>query len=532
MMRSIQKETFNLPLGFRKTMKSYEDHLESLLSKSPTNSCHRASAIFPIFFDAHVSMRLLFLNYWLLKRKIDHLLCRLYLRDLKGNTVFKKFFYVDDIRGYSVDLSRLIGRRYPFGGSLEIEFASPENLVFPYPAVVVHYQGAHFSTVVHSAQRTFNDDKDQKESSRPQVVESGFNIYADKDCAPFLTYINGPRPLQKKALKLAAYNLDQKVIGANFTLNCAPFQTQYISLEHWKELRGHLNGQAGCIKASLPNSSSFPRLLVGNRNRSKGSMSVTHTYYDLTQQKDKSDYWKAPNDTWHAAALMLPLKESSKYTTRVYFYPIYSPAEFWIDLELYTLEGKLVKKVKDVHRISLAPTFSYLDLNSYTENLDTCAPYSFKLVAHTKDGSEIPSRIKIGFDVGFKSNRTFPCNICTNFYPANPALDQKSKAFRWAPLMPPSLKGSIWCHNDAPKKSYKRSAKIKLNFYRERDMEVLTKKIEITPNATYLITLTEELFHFLGEDQGWCTFESDNPYITTYYFSEHSSGVIGGDHGF
>jgi len=191
-------------------MKSYEDHLESLLSKSPGNNCHRASAIFPVFFDANISMRLLFLNYWLLKRKIDHLLCRLYLRDIKGNTIFKKFFYVDDIRGYSVDLSRLIGRRYPFGGSLEIEFASPENLVFPYPAVVVHYQGAHFSTVVHSAQRTFNDDKDEKESTRTQVLESGFNIYADKDCAPFLTYINGPRPLHKKNIQLAAYIWSKK----------------------------------------------------------------------------------------------------------------------------------------------------------------------------------------------------------------------------------------------------------------------------------------------------------------------------------
>jgi len=185
--------------------------------------------------------------------------------------------------------------------------------------------------------------------------------------------------------------LEQKVIGANLTLSCAPFETQYISLEHWKELKEHLNGKSWVHQRPF-----FLILLVfqdyllETEIDQKGSMSVTHTYYDLTHQKDKNDYWKVPSDVWHPAALMLPLKESSQYTTRVYFYPIYSPSEFWIDLELYNLEGKLIKKIKEAHHISLIPTFSYLDLNSFSKDLDANALYTFKLIAYTKDGSEIP----------------------------------------------------------------------------------------------------------------------------------------------
>lgn len=512
-------------------MKSYKDHLESLVSKSPSSHCNRASSIFPVFSDSNISMELLFLNYWRLKRNIDHLLCRYYLRDWKGNLIFKKCFYVDDVKAYSLKLSEILGRRVPFSGSLEVEFCSPENLVFPYPGVVVYYRGKHFSTCVHSAQRTFNDEQDQKTNGRAHAIESGFNIYANETSFPFLTYINGKKPLSKQVIELAAYNKDQKVIGAQLKLDCAPYGTTYLSLEHWKELKPHLKGEAGCIKAKLSDPSIFPRLIVGNKNTANQSIAVTHTYYDLIQSQKEKDYWKTPNSNWHPAALSLPLKKLSKYKTRVYFYPIYSPSKFWIDLEIFNLEGNKVKEIKKVYEQKDTPRFSYLDADSFSKNLDSDQSYTFRMIAQSPEGTSIPARIKIGYDVGYKSGG-FPCNICTNFYPANPSLENKKAAFRWAPFMPQHLSGSIWCLNDAPKKEYKKTAKIKLTFFRYQDTKKIEESKKIPAHGALELISTKKLSDFFQGEPGWCTFESDNPYITTYYFSEHPSGMIGGDHGF
>ena len=57
----------------------------------------------------------------------------------------------------------------PFSGSMEIEFYSAVSLVFPYPAVVINYYGPHFSSVVHTAQRVYNDYDDMQKNSQTQV---------------------------------------------------------------------------------------------------------------------------------------------------------------------------------------------------------------------------------------------------------------------------------------------------------------------------------------------------------------------------
>lgn len=507
-------------------MKSYSEHLESLLSKKPSHECHRASAIFPVFFTRETTMKLLFLNYWRIKRKIEHILCRYYIRDLSGNTLYKKCFYLDEARAYTLNLSQILGRRYPFAGSLEIEFCSPENLVFPYPAVVVLYEGKNFSSFVHSAQRVFNDEHDEKTNQRSHSIESGFNIYSDRSRYPFITFVNGSKALSKSSIELAAYNHKQKVIGSKIKLSMQPYETKYISLDYWKELSPHLNNHVGTLKVKLPASTVFPRILVGNRDKEMESMSVTHTYYDLIQQNEKDDFWSAPNDQWQAAALMLPLKKHQDFRSRVFFYPIYSPVPFDIDLEIYTQNGEKVSSHEKVLSIS-HPEFVHIDVNHYIQKFDPKKDYAIKMIAHSQN-NKIPARIKIGFDVESLKGG-LPCNICTNFYPANPDLEKKKQTFRWAPLM---LQGSIWCLNDAPLKNYQREASLKLTIYRERDNKTFNRNLILLPHNSLEIVRDQEISAFLDQEIGWCTIESNNPYVTTYYFNEHPSGMIGGDHGF
>ena len=260
------------------------------------------------------------------------------------------------------------------------------------------------------------------------------------------------------------------------------------------------------------------------------SLSITHTYYDLSQNQKDSDYWKHSSIDWHPMTLMLPLKEDQKYFSNVYFYPIYSPTNFWVDAELYNSNGELLKKIPKLKKITQDASFQCLNIKSYLGGVEE-GNLSIRLIAYPEKGYKIPSRIKVGFDMGF-NNKGFPCNVCTNFAPSNPNLEQKKQAFRWAPMMPYILNGTIWCFNDSPKKIYQQEASIECHFFRLQDEKTLTVAHKIAPRGHLVIKHTKETQDFFNDSIGWCTINSDNPFISTYYFSEHSNQMIGADHGF
>lgn len=508
-------------------MKSYQDHLKTLIGQKPTSICQRSSAIFPLFFNPKVSMKLLFLNYWKLKRNIDHLLCRLFLRDIHGQLILKKCFFVDEIKAYEINLFNLLGIHYPVTGSLEIQFSSPDNLVFPYPGAVVVYEGKNFSTFVHSAQRIFNED--EKINTDSKIIESGFNIYSNQRVDPFITFINGAKEFSNKKINLTAYNHLQEPLEKEIQITSKPYQTQYLNLTSWPELKEHLKNKAGCLKLKLFQSSAFPRLIVGNYDKKDSSMSITHTYYDLSKSSKKSDYWEVASEKWQPLALMLPLIENEELYTLINFYPIYSPSSFWIDVEIYNLLGHLLIKKDKYLKIEPSSSFKSLDPSSLLKEISLNQKLTIKLIARAEN--KIPTRIKIGLDVGFKK-RGLSCNICTNFYPSNPSIEKKTSAFKWAPMMPFKHQGVIWCHNDAPKCDYKKKATIEYTFYRLEDEKTLSYTCEIEPRGTFVIEHDEKTKAFFKGQTGWCVIKSNNPFITTYYFAQFENKMVGGDHGF
>ena len=510
-------------------MKTYQDHLKSFLNPKPAHSCKSASAIFPAFFSSHVKTKLCFVHYWKLKRGIKKLTCQVSIRDSHGKLVLTQSYEIEKVKAYEVDLSKIFTSPYPFLGSIEIEFTSSKDLVFPYPGVTVVYEGKNFCSFVHSSQRIYKDSNEAKALERTSIVESGFNIYADQEKAPWITLINGPDEINNESLKLFAINKDQQILERSILVSCKPYQTLFLNLEDWKELQRHLKGEAGCLKVKLFPTSSFPRLIVGNINLKTSSLSVTHTYYDLCQSSRKEDYWNLPEFSWNPMTLMLPLREDSSYFSNIYFYPIYSPSSFWIDAEIYNSNGKKLKKIEKVKKIAPSASFQKLNFKEHLNEVEEPS-LSVRLIAYPIDGEKIPSRIKVGYDMGIK-NGDFSCNICTNFSPANPALENKKSAFRWAPMMPEKWEGTIWSFNDSPKIEYLKSASITCTFYRTRDEETLSFNYKIPPRGHLVITHNSQTKAFFEDSIGWCTITSDNPYISTYYFSRHSQ-MIGGDHGF
>ena len=244
-------------------MRSYYSHL-NIAKTSEEQLTHRASAIFPAFQDKDTSTRLIFLGYWLLKRAIQDVQARVYVRDSSGTLAAEHSFHISQAKAYRVELNDWVSTR-PFMGSIEIEFISPANLVFPYPAVTVNYYGAAFSSTVHTAQRTFNDPTDALRNSETNVPESGFTLYGQEGIESFATFINGAKPIRTQTLLIKLYNLfgDQETFSLRLP-ELAPYQLFILSLSEVFPISSFLRGKPGTCKLEFSLSEIFPRLLLAN----------------------------------------------------------------------------------------------------------------------------------------------------------------------------------------------------------------------------------------------------------------------------
>lgn len=526
-------------------MRSYYAHLAT--TAAPTGAISprptfRSSAIFPVLQETGISSRILFMGYWILKRNIKEIASVVTLRDLKGTILSRHNFTITEAKTYRIELADEMeragmDRNSAFQGSLEVEFFSTQNLFFPYPAAVINYYGPAFSTVVHTAQRVYNDFEDMVKNSQTSVPESGFNLYADEDKEPFMGLINGSAAVEHSTMRLQIVNHEQETMECQIELGpLAPYETRWIYPARHCDLKRFLEGRPGAAKAHFDVDWIFPRLVVGNIHHNLPALTITHTYYDCSDAGEESDYWRPEEPGWHAAALMVPAEVARNHFTNIYFYPIYSPSTFSIDAELYTAEGKLLGRVDNaaviaaphlqVHRIPVQTVFK----GKIPADIEECA---LRLIARPREGSKIPSRIKIGLDVGAAVEDT-PCNICTNLQPFNPALDAKPSTFHWSPVLADQPFATLWIMNSSPAFAYKRSADVTLTFFHEADDTTIVRTLTLPPHGFQVLRIhaDEELVRFFQGKIGWMTATSTNPYTTTYYFTESHSGVVGGDHGF
>lgn len=527
-------------------MRSYYAHLATTASTTPgaiaPRPTFRTSAIFPAIQQKGISSRILFMGYWILKRNIREMAAVVTLRSPEGKILARSNFTIVDAKTFRIELRDELKRagmnpESDFTGSLEVEFFSTQNLFFPFPATVINYYGPKFSTVVHTAQRVYNDFDDMVKNSQTEVPESGFNVYADEEREPFIGLINGCLPVQNSTMRMKFVNHAQKVLDCTLDLGLlAPYEMKLIYPARHCDLKGFLDNKPGAGKIHFQIDWAFPRLLVGNFHHKIPALTITHTYYDCTDAVSESDYWRPEEPGWHSAALMLPGEVANNHFTNIYFYPIYSPSKFAIDAEVYNAQGIRLGEKKNVAIIE-APKMELhrIPLNTLCKELgipidNDCG---LRLIARPLEGGRIPARIKLGFDVG--STNTFtPCNICTNLQPFNPSIENKPSSFRWSPVLADQPKATIWLMNSSPATDYKRTAEMTLTFFRESDTQTVVRTLTIPPNGFTVIRVHEdpELEKFFQGQIGWMTATTSNPYTTTYYFVDNPSGVMGGDHGF
>ena len=220
-------------------MKSYYQHLKSThefgekqsLTKKPIL---RSSAIFPVVKNKSYSSSIHFLGYWLLKRNIPDVALIITLRNTDGTILLRKIEIIDVAKAFSISLNSLLdeinfNNKTNFIGSIETEFNTTRDMVFPYPALVLEYYNKDFNTCVHTLGRIFNDIEDLKENNESIVPETGFDIHATNDLRSFLSFVNGPIENTNGHIEYVITNSKSEKFNGDFDIGkINPFETKLL----------------------------------------------------------------------------------------------------------------------------------------------------------------------------------------------------------------------------------------------------------------------------------------------------------------
>jgi len=511
---------------------------EKALTKKPIL---RSSGVFPAIHNDNYSTAIHFLGYWLLKRQIPEVTLTITLRNQSGEILLRKIEIINETKAFAINLKSLLQEINPnskidFIGSIETEFNTTRDMVFPYPALVLEYYNKEFNTCVHTLGRIYNDFEDLNENSTFKVPETGFDIHETDDLHSFLSFVNGSIHNQDGYIEYIITNSKSEKYQGNFHLGeINPFETKlFYFKDNIPDLSKILNGEFGSISLKHNFEGFYPRFLVGNIQETFPSVSFTHSYYDCTSCTNESDFWDRGNNDHYDSSAYIPIFGKDNQYTNLIIYPNFSSSDFTLKLDIHDENGNRVYENSDLLDIKNSNTkLLKINFNKFLNNLDSSSDSNFaaRVITNFKN-NKIPTRIKFGLDVGIDGLKSkLPCNICFNTNMGNPLLENKPGSFHWAPMFH-DRNTILTLGNFSTLKNYQKDANIELNFYRIEDSSHSSKKLLLKPSSEQRISINDYELNDFIKTEGWVTIKADNPYIEGYYFNIHSSGSVSGDHFF
>jgi hypothetical protein len=501
----------------------------------------RSSGVFPVIKNKYYSTKILYLGYWLIKRNIPEVSLLITLRDQHGKILNRKLELINTVKAFSIDLDSILKEIHfdfnnDFLGSIETEFNTTRDMVYPYPALVLEYYNKDFNSCVHTIGRIYNDFEDLDENEKFKVPETGFDIYGNDDLSPFLAFVNGPIPNKDGFVEYVVTNFKSEKFYGSFKLGkIKPYETKFVIFkDHIPNLTKILGNKSGSISVKHNFEGFFPRFLVGNIQNSFPSVSFTHSYYDCTSCNTDSDFWNRINDDYYDSSVYIPLFLTDKFYTDLVIYPNFSPSDFILQINLYNKSGnKVYENTNFLNVKSNESKLLKIEFKKLCEelNLDKNEITSAHIIAKFEE-KKIPSRLKFGLNVGISGLKSkLPCNICFNAKLGNPNIENKPGSFHWSPIFNDKT-SIITIANFSTHKEYSKYAKVSLNFYHKQDSSFITREITLGPQAEFRISINDEELKQFFQDDGWITMRADNPFVQGYYFNFHSSGSVAGDHFF
>tara|TARA_B100001057_G_scaffold501203_1_gene621981 strand:+ start:4251 stop:5813 length:1563 start_codon:yes stop_codon:yes gene_type:complete len=520
-------------------MRKITDHIKNLSTPNKISKTRskvlRSSAIFPCNTNKFLDTKILFMGYWMIKKNIKKILMNYKLRDQYGKMLISKTTKINKIKAYSISTKNLLHKHNineNFLGSLEVEFLSKEDLVFPFPACVINMDYKGGSSFVHTIGRIYNDKKDFLANSKIKVAESGFDIIPNKNFYPFISFVNGRQILKNQLLKIRIINSRNEYFIKKIDLSIVrPFETKFIQIMNEDEKKFLLNKKGTCI-IDHNLSGFYPRFLAGNYNNKKTKFSVTHSYYDTKKIKEN---FKNPNKKdFFDATLVVPIFKK-KYLTEISLYPIYSSNNFNLNLELFKNNGEKIFTKKNFFK-SKENSLKFININNKIKEIDLMKFKENHFIAKISFDSKksIPTRLKFGLNIISKDKlKAVSSNVCFNAQAAFKYHLERKTRFCWTPIVNKNNSKFIIYNSSFVKKGFKK-ASILMNFWREKDDKSISKKMVLNDNGSYLFDLNKnnKIKKFLGSKSGWVTFKSNNPFIQGYYLETSKEGDVGADHFF
>ena len=526
-------------------MKSYQAMLKSSMSTGETLPTHyrptmRASACFPVRYKKNkIDTIATLMGYWMLKRAIKEVTILITIRTSDGEKILIHNEIVDSVKSYKWSAGELLPERYKitgeFLGSIEIEVFSSRDLVFPYPAITFCYAGTHGISFVHTCGRIYNDFDDIQDNSEQVVPETGFDIIPHKEFKPFFSFMNGPIPVKNESIELCFINANGQTLNVSRKIeDVNPYGTAWIDIFENDKERDFLKERPGSIKISHNFQGFFPRFVAGNNFDNLSAVSLTHTYYDTTNDNAETALWQNPNTKdFFDSVMMLPINE---YFDSIQFvvYPIFKKHPCTLHFDFFSNDGKFLFRSDEQHIVADGKkTVQYIDVlemykkSGHNGNLALC-----RIVI---DGNgTTPTRMKFGLNFGKSSEKyklDLPSNICESAKVPNSNILKKSGSFKWCPILD-SKTQMVYITNTGFFKGDKLAAELKINIWRENDNETLEWIEEIQWNGCNEIMAqnSSKLEHFLQGASGWITIKSNSPFINGYYINCNKKGLVGGDH--
>ena len=521
-------------------MKSYQNHLKSInngknyIQRKPI---FRSSAIFPFLINKELNTNIYFLGYWLIKRKIKEVSLLITLRNNTGNIIKRESILIDKVKSFNLSIKKYlqVKKNEHIFGSIELEIFSSQDMVYPFPAFVINLKGSSTSSFVHTCGRVYNDIADLESNNSELTPESGFDISEKKNCAPFFSFVNGPKKIIDEKINLSLINHKGLVKSKTIKFNkIRPYETIFVNFLKQKEKKFFEN-KKGIVRIKHNFKTFFPRFLSGNFDKKKFNSSITHSYYDLSEKEDTDQYWKNPNkNNFFNSSIGIPLINKNNYFTELAVYPNFAKNVFKLNLQVFDETGNLAGSLKNI--LSINKNFNkptYLNLNNIiTKNkifLNFKRNYFCRI--YSSGEKKILTRLKFGLNVGKKTNEeTFSSNICFNAQvPVNSIL-KKSGTFKWGLLQNSNDSNILLSNISFLKKKFKK-ADVVLKFWNEHSDISMHKKITIPDNGNYYFSLNKnkKIKKFFKGKSGWMTVQSNNPFVNGWYFEFAKKGSVGAD---
>ena len=222
-------------------MKSFYEHLRSRLEfgeqvQETRKPVLRSSGIFPVIKNSIYNTQILFLGYWLIKRDISEVSSLVTLRDKSGNILNREFLLITEPRSYSLELDSMLKNvsSTDFLGSIEVEFFSTRDMLYPFPALVLNYYNNEFNTCVHTIGRIYNDIEDLTENEKFSVPETGFDIHSSNDLSSFVAFVNGPKINENGTIDYIITNSKSKKFSGTISIGkINSFETIFLKFSEF-----------------------------------------------------------------------------------------------------------------------------------------------------------------------------------------------------------------------------------------------------------------------------------------------------------